>query len=345
MYKYHQSHIYNPQKDTYRGYMKPKNVHDLTHIGFFLIPQFSMLSMSAAVEPLRIANRLSQRDLYEWSFYSKHSLPVRASNGIEVASTRLMEDTTGLDALIVVAGIDVKDHDDPILSHWLRGLSRRSITLGSTSTGTILLAQAKLLHQSPCTIHWENIDSFREQFPLLNVTGELYEMDRHFMTCSGGISGLDMMLQLITQQHGLQLAKDVAEQCIHPSIRDAHAHQRMATQTKLSIHHPALIKAIELMQNCTEDLLSQANIASRSGLSLRQMERLFKHHFGLRPTQYYLDLRLKKAQLLLQQTSLSTFEIATACGFSSTSYLAKRYFLKFALSPRQERIKNQVVAD
>lgn len=303
-----------------------------------------MLSMSAAVEPLRIANRLSQCDLYEWSFYSKDSLPVRASNGIDVAATRNMADTTGLDALIVVAGIDVKDHHDPMLSQWLRGLSRRAITLGATSTGTVLLAHAKLLHQRPCTIHWENIDSFKEEFPLLNVTGELYEMDRQFMTCSGGLSGLDMMLQLVTQQHGLQLAKDVAEQCIHPSIRNAHEHQRMATQTRLSIHHPALIKAIDLMHSHTQDPMPQAQLACESGLSLRQMERLFKHHFGLRPAQYYLDVRLNKAQSLLQQTSLSTFEIATACGFNSTSYLAKRYHLKFLISPRQERTRDMFTA-
>jgi len=175
---------------------------------------------------------------------------------------------------------------------------------------------------------------------LLNVTGELYEMDTHFMTCSGGLSGLDMMLQLITQEHGLALAKDVAEQCIHPSIRDAHAHQRMATQTRLSLHHPGLIKAIELMQSHTEDPLPLAQLATQSSLSLRQMERLFKHHFGIRPAQYYLDIRLKKAQTLLQQTSLSTFAIATACGFNSTSYLAKRYRLKFLISPRQERIRD-----
>ena len=324
--------------------MRPNHTSNPTQIGFFLISQFSMLSMSAAVEPLRIANRLSQRILYKWSFYSQDYLPVRASNDIEVAATRDMADTVGLDALIVVSGIEVKDHDDPTLSKWLRRLSRQSITLGSTSTGSLLLARAKLLNQSPCTIHWENIDSFKEEFPLLNITGELYEMDTHFMTCSGGLSGLDMMLQLITQQHGLQLAKDVAEQCIHPSIRDAHTHQRMATQTRLSIHHPALIKAIELMQSCTEEPMSQAQIASQSGLSSRQMERLFKHHFGLRPAQYYLDLRLNKARLLLQQTSLSTFAIATACGFNSTSYLAKRYRTKFLITPRQERTRDSLPA-
>ena len=74
----------------------------------------------------------------------------------------------------------------PLSGKWLRGLSRQSITLGSTSTGSLLLARAKLLNQSPCTIHWENIDSFKEEFPLLNITGELYEMDTDFMTCSGG---------------------------------------------------------------------------------------------------------------------------------------------------------------
>jgi transcriptional regulator GlxA family with amidase domain len=74
------------------------------------------------------------------------------------------------------------------------------------------------------------------------------------------------------------------------------------------------------------------------------MERLFKHHFGLRPAQYYLDLRLNKARLLLQQTSLSTFAIATACGFNSTSYLAKCYRTKFLITPRQERTRDSLSA-
>ena len=58
--------------------MRPNRTSNLTQIGFFLIPQFSMLSMSAAVEPLRIANRLEPASiLYEWSFYSQDGLPVR----------------------------------------------------------------------------------------------------------------------------------------------------------------------------------------------------------------------------------------------------------------------------
>jgi transcriptional regulator GlxA family with amidase domain len=101
--------------------MQPNYASNPTQIGFFLIAQFSMLSMSAAVEPRRLANRLSKCNLYEWSFYSKDYLPVRASNGIDVAATREMADTEDLDALIVVAGIDVENHDDPVLSlHHLR---------------------------------------------------------------------------------------------------------------------------------------------------------------------------------------------------------------------------------
>jgi len=322
-------------------------VKPTSHMGFLLIPQFSMLSMSAAVEPLRIANRLSQSTLFEWFFYSQDAQPVCASNGITVAPTRQMHDTDGLDALIVVAGIDAlgantsgNNSQDDKLNQWLRRLSRRAIKLGATSTGSLLLARANLLQHSPCTIHWENIDSFREQFPKLRISGELYEMDTHFMTCSGGISGLDMMLNLITQEHGQQLAKAVAEQCIHPSIRQAHEQQRMEIQTRLSIHHPRLIKAIELMQEHTDESVPLQAVATNAGLSLRQMERLFKQYFGLRPAQFYLDLRLAKAQALLLQSSLSTFEIATACGFNSTSYLAKRYRLKYAMSPRQARLQS-----
>ena len=312
----------------------------MQRFGFLLIPGFSMLSLAAAVEPLRMANAQAEEELYQWDFLSWDNISVNASNNMVTAPTIDVDQVKILDVLLVVAGINVATYGDGVFFAWLRQASRQVDLLGSTSTGALLLAKAKLLRHKTCTIHWEYVDSFREQFPDVWMSGELYEFDGNLFTCSGGSAGLDMMLQIIADQHGYELALLVAEQYMHPHIRPPHQDQRMRLQSRLNINNPRLIKALDIMRQNLEAPLTCQELADASNMSARQMERLFKQYLHQSPGQYYLHLRLEKTQQLLRQSSLSVLQVATACGFSSTSYLARCYQKKYACSPRQERARN-----
>tara|TARA_B110000503_G_scaffold68935_1_gene107578 strand:+ start:3382 stop:4329 length:948 start_codon:yes stop_codon:yes gene_type:complete len=312
----------------------------MQRFGFFLVPGFSMLSLAAAVEPLRMANAQAEDELYQWEFLSWDDLPVSASNQMVTASTINLGQIKELDVLLIVAGINVSSYGDDVFFAWLRQAARQVNLLGSTSTGSLLLAKAKLLRHKTCTIHWEYVDSFREQFPDVWMSGELYEFDGNLFTCSGGSAGLDMMLQIIADQHGYELALLVAEQYMHPQIRPPHQDQRMRLQSRLNINNPRLVKAIDIMRHNLDVPLTCQELADASNMSARQMERLFKQYLQHSPGQYYLHLRLEKTRQLLRQSSLSVLQVATACGFSSTSYLARCYQKKYACSPRQERARN-----
>lgn len=296
-----------------------------------------MLSFSAALEPLRMANRMSGKHLYEWHFLTPEDQPVTASNGLPFNPTLKRSESDQLDILLVVAGIGAQHAGNPELYQWLKHNSRKGISMGGTSTGSLILAKAGLLKDHTCTIHWENQASLAEQFPMLNVTGELYEIDRNIMTCSGGLAGLDMMLQMISWKHGEELAKDVAEQCIHPAIRPAHEKQRMELQMRHPTNHPRLLKALEVMRANIEEVLTCQEIGDLVGLSTRQLERLFRNTVGASPATHYMNLRLERAQHLLRQSTLSILQISTACGFSSTSYFARCYRKRYGLTPRDER--------
>ncbi|MBT7674284.1 MAG: GlxA family transcriptional regulator, partial [Oceanospirillaceae bacterium] len=276
----------------------------------------------------------------QWDFLSWGNTSVNASNNMVTAPTIDVDQVKMLDVLLVVAGINVATYGDDVFFAWLRQASRQVDLLGSTSTGALLLAKAKLLRHKTCTIHWEYVDSFREQFPDVWMSGELYEFDGSLFTCSGGSAGLDMMLQIIADQHGYELALLVAEQYMHPHIRPPHQDQRMRLQSRLNINNPRLIKALDIMRQNLEAPLTCQELADASNMSARQMERLFKQYLHQSPGQYYLHLRLEKTQQLLRQSSLSVLQVATACGFSSTSYLARCYQKKYACSPRQERARN-----
>lgn len=306
--------------------------------GFFLAPKFSMLCFTSAVEPLRSANRLAGRRLYDWRVISKDGAAVAASNGIEVVPHTAMAEAERMANLFLVAGLDGHLYDDAAVFAWLRRIARKGCRMGALSTGSYALARAGLLQDRRATIHWENLAGFREEFPDIEVTSELFEIDGNRMTCSGGTAGLDLVLSLIGLEHGRELAVKVAEQFIHERIRDNHDQQRMALRSRLGISHPKLLKVIALMEEHLEEPLSRRELAHRAGLSTRQLERLFRRYLARTPTRYYLELRLHRARALLTQTALSVLDVGLACGFVSASHFSKCYREFFQKTPREERL-------
>ena len=306
-------------------------------IGFVLVPNFSMIAFTAAVEPLRIANRLSGRDLYDWHIFTVGGGPVHSSCRIELHPEGDLETAGKIDTIILCSGIDVHLFRDKALFSWLRKMDRRGTDLGAICTATFVLAKAGLLEGYRCTIHWENLPSFCEEFPDIEVTAELFEIDRNRFTCSGGTAAIDLMLNMISRQYGHELAAQVADQFMHERIRDQHDHQRMSLPARLGVRHPKLLSVIALMEDNLEEPLSRADLATSAKLSTRQLERLFRKYLNRSPARYYLELRLNKARLLLLQTNMSVIDVALACGFVSASHFSKCYRDFFGRTPRRER--------
>jgi len=306
--------------------------------GFFLVPDFALLPFASAVEALRATNRLSGRRLYDWRLISKDGAPVASSSGVEARAEASIGDAGRLTDLIVVAGIGGELYRDREVFAWLRGLARGGCRIGALSLGSYVLARCGLLDGYRCTVHWENLAAFREEFPDLDVTDEVYEIDRNRFTGSGGTAALDLMLSLIGAEQGRDLAVRVAESFIHERIRDNRDQQRMALRARLGITHPKLLDAIALMEANQETVLSRAELAERIGFSVRQLERLFHGHLGRTPTRFYLDLRLERARRLLVQTPMPVLGVALACGFVSASHFTKSYREFFGHTPTEERL-------
>jgi AraC family transcriptional regulator, glycine betaine-responsive activator len=241
---------------------------------FLLIPRFSLMSFASAVEPLRAANRLSGQALYEWRFVTTDGRPVEASNGMAVLPHASIETVEPCPLIVVCAGLDAQAFDDRRPLGWLRRRALEGAIVGSVSTGSYILAKAGLLHGHRCTTHWENLAGFREDWPELEVTDQLFEVDHNRFTCSGGTAALDLMLQLIALQHGPELGAGVSEQFLHPHLRSAADDQRMALGERLQASHPRLLAAILAMEKHLEEPLAGKQIAREVGLSKRQVERL-----------------------------------------------------------------------
>ncbi|MBV9243493.1 MAG: AraC family transcriptional regulator, partial [Methylobacteriaceae bacterium] len=139
-------------------------------LGFALVPNFSMIAFSSALETLRLANRVSREEIFRWRLFSPDGRPVTASNGVAVTADGAYSDMADLRDVVVCGGIDVQKINHGALIARLRKLASQGVSIGAVCTGPFILAQSGLLDGYRCTIHWENYDSFREQFPHLEVT-------------------------------------------------------------------------------------------------------------------------------------------------------------------------------
>jgi transcriptional regulator GlxA family with amidase domain len=321
-------------------------------IVFFLVPDFTMVAFATALEPLRSANRMLGFQAYTWRLASVDGKPVRASNGVECAVDTSLEDErrkmTGVERpsmVIVCAGLNVEDYAPRTVLAWLREEYNRGVAIGGLCTGAYVLAQAGLLANRRCAIHWENLPGFAEKFPKVNVFADLFEVDQNVYTCAGGTAAMDMMLKLIGDDFDDHVVNRVCEQMLTDRVRSPTDRQRLPLRARLGVQNSKVLSIIELMEANLAEPLSLVEIAGHVGLSRRQIERLFRHEMGRSPARYYLEIRLDRARHLLLQSSMPVVEVAVACGFVSASHFSKCYRELYARSPQQERAdRKQMVA-
>ncbi len=306
--------------------------------GFLVVPNFAMMAFTSAVEPLRAANLLSGRRLYDWRVITRDGGPAVSSNRIQLLADQSIKTAGRLANVVVCSGLDAHLYEDKAVFAWLRRMARAGSRVGALSDGSYILARAGLLGGYRCTIHWSCLPGFIETFPDFEVITELYQIDRNRFTASGGTAAMDMMLHMIEVDHGRDLAVAVAEHFLHERIRTDFDRQRMPLRMRLGLSHPKILEAIELMEEHLEHPLSCVELAGRSGISTRQMERLFRKYLGHTPRRHYLELRLERAQRLLAQSSLPVMEVALACGFVSPSHFAKCYREQYHQVPKSARV-------
>ena len=307
-------------------------------VGFLLVPGFALMSYAAAIEPLRAANLLSGQELYRWWHAAPGGKPVIASNGVAIIPDCGTNTERAADMVFVCAGGNPALFEDRSVFAWLRRLARKGAAIGGISGGPYILAKAGLLDERRATLHWEHLPAFREAFPDVAVVPSLFEIDGNRITCSGGISALDMMVAIIEKDHGRQLAAAVGDWFLHTHVREGFGPQRMDLRYRLGIADEKLLAVLRAMEASIETPLSRISLARQAGISLRQLERLFRRHIGHGIHSHYRWLRLERARQLLRETTLPVLDVALATGFASASQFARAYAKAFGEPPSRTRM-------
>lgn len=318
----------------------PRQSTDPFAVDILVFPEFSLMSLAATMEPLRAANRVSGQQLYTWRLLSLDGTPVVSTSAASVAVKDAFDDTDVRDTLILIASQDDRRAEKKMHSA-LRRLTRRRVPIGGVEAASWTLAAAGLLDGRRATTHWEDLEFFAESFPNITVVPDRFVIDGPVFTTGGATPALDMMLALITAQHGMNLALNAASVFIYDQQRTGTDPQPVVSVGRLAATHPRVARAIRMMEENLSEPKSIPTIAKAVGLSHRMLELQFRTALALTPQTYYLDLRLNAARRLMLQSPLDVSVVADASGFSSAATLARAFRRTFGQSPTEARQKAQ----
>lgn len=312
----------------------------MKHYCYLLLPEFSNLCLFNSIEPLRAANSFIEGPGYKWSLISMDGKPVTSSSGFDMQVSTSVENMLNLekpDVLIVLASYNYQRHSTTAVINKLRQLKNHIKIIGGLDSGSYPLAKAKLLDGYKATIHWAELETFSEKFRQVEVCNNRYVIDRDRISSGGATTALDLMLSIISDDFGKEIAIAVSDLLIFDTERSASTPQREHVPAMIENQTPRLARAIKLMERNIETPLTAAEIAEQTFISQRQLERDFKKILDNSIEGYYSRLRIMVAKGLLTETSLSTTEIAIRAGYSSRASFNRSYKRILGKTPTEER--------
>ncbi|MDE2304057.1 MAG: GlxA family transcriptional regulator [Gammaproteobacteria bacterium] len=307
-------------------------------LALVLLPDYSHLELAAAVEPLFVANWLAQQAVFAWSLVSVDGAAVRASNGMLVPVDGALAAADDCASVFVLASFDAPPMArDPRLLRWLKRRARAGVEIGGLENGTLALAEAGLLDGQRVAVHWDNVIGFAERHTRTRPVAQLFARGAQRISCAGGAAVLDLMIEWIAWRGHSELASEVAQHLLLAPLRRGEREQRAARAEPDLDRDPVVAHAVRIMRETFDAPLPCGELASRVGLSLRQLERRFRSALGSTLLKHYRQVRIAAAHQLLQQTELGVLEVAIACGFASTEYFSRLYRRQFHCSPSADR--------
>ena len=301
-------------------------------IEVLVIPESTLISVAAVIEPMRAANRVLGRHQFDWVITTPDGAPAPTHSGIPVPAARPFDPLASEAPLIVIGSFNIATHMTPGLVRRLGRAGRARPMIGGVEAGAWVMARAGLLTGRQATTHWEDLEDFAATYPDIDVVPRRFVVDGNRFTTGGAGPALDLMLELIRMRLGYPLSLEVAKMFIYE--QSGHTEQAL---TLARPHEPHLARAIEVMEANLAEPPPIPRIARLAGVSTRHLQTLFNDNLGVTPYAYYQAIRLNRARRMLIETRRPALEIAELSGFASPSSFTRAYRRQHGESPRETR--------
>jgi transcriptional regulator GlxA family with amidase domain len=321
-------------------------------VAVLALPDVQSLDVTGPVEVFDVAAKIlaarggagGAPSPYEVSVVAPGGGVVRTSSGLRLVADPLSRGA--IDTVVVAGGVGARHAEagDPAVA-WLRRVAPRARRVTSVCTGAFALATAGLLDGRRCTTHWAYRAALARDFPGVAVDPDdpIYVRDGSTWTSAGVTAGMDLALALVEDDHGAEVALEVARWLVVFLKRpggQAQFSAGLAAQTAVAAaaaREPLRDLGAWVNDHLNADL-SVGALAARACLSERQFTRAWRAETGQTPAAFVQALRVERARALLED-GVAVEVAARECGFASAEVLRRVFHRRLGVAPSayQER--------
>ena len=295
-----------------------------------------LLDVAGPAEVFAEANRFGAD--YQLTVASVSGHAVQTSIGIPFAVTDRLSALEPVDTVMVAGGDALVGRPiDPELIEALKTVATRTRRLASVCTGSFILAQAGLLSGRRATTHWRHTGRLARAFPDIDVEPDaIFVRDGDVFTSAGVSSGIDLALALVEQDHGTEVARDVARALVVYLKRAGGQSQFSALVEANPPSGSALRLVLDSIAGNPGAEHTVKSLAEQASLSTRQLTRLFHAELGITPARYVEMIRIDVARAALD-AGHSVNDTARIAGFGSTETLRRVFVNHLGIAPKAYR--------
>ncbi|NRQ33043.1 transcriptional regulator FtrA [Nonomuraea sp. NN258] len=264
--------------------------------------------------------------------------PLRAVGGFTLQAQHGLDVLAAADTVIVPGVADVRGPVSAELVAALRQAHARGARLVSICSGAFALAAAGLLDGREATTHWKYADLLQHRFPEVRVNAEvLYVDDGDVLTSAGSAAGLDLLLHLIRNDHGANVANTVARRLVIPPHREGGQAQFIQAAVTPVTDDDAVTRAMGWALGHLAEPITVADLARVACMSERSFIRHFKRQTGTSPLKWVISQRVAASLPMLESTAAPVEEIGAAVGFESPVTFRHHFTRTMRTSPSAYR--------
>jgi transcriptional regulator GlxA family with amidase domain len=270
--------------------------------------------------------------------------PFKCANGVRMAVEGSIRDIHATDLIVVSSIVNIDKtlglHGETI--DWLGRQYRQGAHIASICTGSFLLAETGLLDGKIATTHWAYAEQFKKRYPRVDLKIERPITDDQDLLCSGGYNAsIDISLYLVEKYCGPDVAAQSAR-IIVPNRDVASQSPYTGIQCQRTHHDDQILSVQEWIETHFDQTFDYDELADRSRMSRRTLERRFKAATGKTPLSYQQCVRVKAAKRLLENGGFSFDEITNRVGYEDSSTFRKVFQKYTRLSPSEYRIRKRL---
>jgi transcriptional regulator GlxA family with amidase domain len=302
----------------------------MQRVGFIVLPGFQVMSVGALCV-FEFANKEVGEAVYDVHLLSETGGSIRSSIGISVA-TEPFDDTNF--GTLIVGGSAFIGSLTPGVIKFMRQALRRCRRVAATCTGAFVLAEAGLLDGRRATTHWNRARELQARFPQVKVEADrIFIIDGSVWTSAGMTAGIDLVLAMVEQDLGADVARAVARQLV-VYHRRAGGQSQFSALLDLEPKSDRIQSALAYAKRNLDKPMTVGQLAAAAHLSPRQFSRAFRAETGQSPAKAVENLRVEAARLLMEQSRHPIDVIAQQTGFADRDRMRRAFLRTFGQPPQ-----------